>query len=457
MPLTRRELFATSVSAPVLAAFASADEPGDFETLAEPARQTPIVDDVDVLICGGGPAGMAAAISAAKCGASVRILEAHGCLGGVWTSGMLSYVMDAKKPGLNAVLVRRLEAMEARRSHGDRHYVYDVEAMKILLEDFCRELGIGVQYHTRVVSVDLDKTERVRGVVTESKSGRQAWRAATVIDTTGDGDVGALAGCSFEVGRDDDCPCQPMSLMGVITASPAALQSVDTASRYENKDKFLGIMRRAGLDPSYSKPTVWYLGGAVAVVMLNHEYNVKAFDADAVTRATMRARKELYEIANALHKLGGEWDGCRLVTTAEQIGVRDGRRIRGRYFVDVDDVRAGVRHDDAVCRSTFSVDIHALSREANKKSAYGSAGVKAKPFDIPLRALIAGDVDGLMMAGRCISGDFFAHASYRVTGNAVAMGEAAGVCSAIAAEKRVLPHEILWKDIGPKLAELRAT
>lgn len=459
MPLSRRQLLASSLASPTLAALAVADGPtagGDDTTLTEPARQLSIADNVDVLVCGGGPAGVSAAITAARCGASVRILEAHGCLGGVWTSGMLSYIMDAAKPGLNAELVRRLEAMSARRSVEHQHYMYDVEAMKVLLEDWCEELGIRIQYHTRVVAVEMDDAKRVRGVVTESKSGRQAWRANTVIDTTGDGDVGSLAGCAFEVGREQDCPCQPMSLMGIFTASPEALRSVDTGTSRANKDKFLATMREAGLDPSYSKPTVWHMGGAVAAMMLNHEYNVKAFDADAVTQATIRARKELYEIAGALAKLGGEWEGCRLVTTAEQIGVRDGRRIKGRYFVDINDVTSGVRHEDAICRSTFSVDIHALSKEQNKKSAYSTEGVKAKPFDIPLRALIADDVDGLMMAGRCISGDFFAHASYRVTGNAVAMGEAAGVCAAVAAEKRLMPHETEWRDVGPKLAELRA-
>ncbi|TWT91561.1 FAD-dependent oxidoreductase [Stieleria varia] len=460
MPITRRQLLTSSMAAPAAMAVACAGEAHDAsrdDIVSEAAREVPVVDSVDVLVCGGGPAGISAAISAAKCGASVRILEAHGCLGGVWTSGMLSYIMDARKPGLNTELVKRLESMSGYRFVEHQHYMYDVEAMKVLLEDWCGELGIRMQYHTRVVAVDLDQGNRVRGVVTESKSGRQAWRAKTVIDTTGDGDVGALAGCSFEIGRDSDCPCQPMSLMAVITASPEALRSVDTGSNRGNKDKFLKIMRSAGLDPSYSKPTVWHLGGAVAAVMLNHEYNVKAFDADAVTQATIRARRELYDISKALHQLGGPWEGCRLVTTAEQIGVRDGRRIKGRYFVDVSDVMGGVRHEDAVCRSTFSVDIHALSREQNKTSAYSSEGVKAKPFDIPLRALIAQEVDGLMMAGRCISGDFFAHASYRVTGNAVAMGEAAGVCASIAASKMILPHEVAWNEVGPKLGELRET
>lgn len=457
--LNRRTLLTGSLASTGLAGagFVSADEVQPANSVAEAARQIPVSDNVDVLICGGGPAGVSAAILAARTGASVRILEAHGCLGGVWTSGMLSYVMDARKPGLNAELVRRLVAMDAQRQNGPQHYVYDIEAMKYLLEEFCGELNIRLQYHTRIVAVEKDGSGRVRGVITESKSGRQAWRAAVVIDTTGDGDVGALAGCEWEFGESTDCPCQPMSLMGVISASQEALQKFDRCNGPKTKDLFREEIQKAGLDPSYAKPTLWYMGGHVAAVMMNHEYGVRPFDAAAVTNATINARRELYRITQSLQKLGGIWEGCTLVTTAEQIGVRDGRRIAGRYFVTVDDVRDGARHEDAVCRSEFSVDVHAATRQANQKSAYSTHGIKAKPFDIPLRALIARDVDGLMMAGRCISGDFFAHASYRVTGNAVAMGEAAGITAALAAQQSRLPHEVPWNDVAEVLKKARTS
>jgi hypothetical protein len=163
------------------------------------------------------------------------------------------------------------------------------------------------------------------------------------------------------------------------------------------------------------------------------------------------------KIVNGLRKQGGPWEGLQIAATAEQIGVRDGRRISGRYVVNKDDVIVGARHDDAVTRSTFSVDIHALSAEHNKTSAYSSAGIKVKPYDIPLRAMIAKDVDGLMMAGRCISGDFIAHASYRVTGNAVGMGEGAGVVAALAATSHRLPHEVEWKEAAEKLTKIPRT
>jgi hypothetical protein len=192
------------------------------------------------------------------------------------------------------------------------------------------------------------------------------------------------------------------------------------------------------------------------LAMMNHEYGIKAFDAAQITAATMKARAELHRIVGALRGLGGPWSGLQLVATPEQIGIRDGRRIRGRYTVQRNDVATGITHEDAVVKATFPVDIHAYDRQ-HADGGYTSSGVKVKPYDIPLRALIARDVDGLMMAGRCISGDYIAHASYRVTGNAVAMGEAAGAVAALAAQSKRLPHEVPWVEVQSILKKVRST
>ena len=146
---------------------------------------------------------------------------------------------------------------------------------------------------------------------------------------------------------------------------------------------------------------------------------------------------------------GGVWKNLRLVATAEQIGTREGRRIHGIYTVSKRDLVQGARFDDAVCRVTFGVDVHSVSKNDEKQDAKGySQGIKSRDYDIPLRALIAKDVGGLMMAGRCISGDFIAHSSYRVTGNAVAMGQSAGRVTARAAKKNILPQEVNYQSIG---------
>ncbi len=425
----------------------------------EPARDLPLVADADVIVCGAGPAGVTAAITAARAGAKVRLFEWRGCLGGVWTAGLLGYFLDFDKPGFAKELLKLLEARELRRGTSMKSICYEPEGLKLVLEELCVEAGVQFQLHTRVAAA-YREGRRLTTIATESKSGRQAWRAPVFIDTTGDGDLGALAGCSFEIGESADCPCQPMSLNALLVCKDAeALRAFIHGSDPSKadgvaKDAFRAEIERAGFFPSYSKPTLWQVRDNLLLVMMNHEYGTKPFEADKVTEATVRARSELNRIVNGLRKLGSCWEGLQIAATAEQIGVRDGRRIAGRYTVNRDDVASGAIQDDAVVKATFPVDIHAITADHNKTAAYHNGGVKVKPYDIPLRALIARDVDGLMMAGRCISGDFIAHASYRVTGNAVGMGEGAGVIAALAAKSGRLPHEVPWSEGIAKLTEM---
>jgi hypothetical protein len=184
---------------------------------------------------------------------------------------------------------------------------------------------------------------------------------------------------------------------------------------------------------------LFHLGGDIFLLMSNHQYNLLGTNADDLTRGTVTARKEINSHVAALRQSGGIWKNIQLITTAPSIGVREGRRIKGLYEVSLNDLKTGARHADAVCRAAFGIDVHALCPAVG---AIEEPPCEVKPYDIPLRALISADIDNLLMAGRCISGDFYAHASYRVTGNAAVIGEAAGICAAAAAGKNLIPKEI---------------
>ena len=447
--VSRRRFLSAAAAAPLLARGASAPPvvPG---TLAEPGVSTPLVADADVIVCGAGPAGVTAAITAARAGARVRLFEAHGALGGVWTNSLLGYLLDFDKPGFNQELVRRLDARGARNIQSPAAMSYQPEEMKLILDELCLDAGVKLQLHTRVVAA-YREGRRLSTIVTESKSGRQAWRAPVFIDASGDGDLGALAGCEWETGEAKSCPCQPMSMCALLmvrdhSALGRFIHRAQSSDVEATKRAFRAEIIRGGVTPSYAMPTLFPIRDNLLLAMMNHEYGILAFDAAKVTEATQRARVELGRIVRGLRQLGGPWDGLQLVATPEQIGVRDGRRIRGRYVVQRGDLVAGARHEDAVVRATFPVDIHAYDK-AHAGGGYTNTGVKAQPYDIPYRALVARDVDGLLLAGRCISGDYIAHASYRVTGNAVAMGEAAGAAAALAAQTRRLPHEVPWAEV----------
>jgi hypothetical protein len=431
------------------------EKPANPGTVREPERETVVAESADVVVCGGGPAGVSAAIAAGRKGAKVFLIEQHGCLGGIWTSGLLTWLLDAEgKPGLMAEIRQRMEAAGGRTmsASGKPTQAYDVEVMKLLLEEMCDAAGVAVRYHTRVASA-IKSGNRLTHVVIESKSGREAVAGKTFIDTTGDGDLGALAGCGFAMGQPETGFTQPMSLIAMVGGIHAAevrpfFHDADTPSSGKSAVKVAlrEAMESGGESPSYAQPSLFRVRDDLFILMANHEYRELATDARGITRATLHARKELHRLVGALRSTGGVWKDLRLIATAEQIGVREGRRLEGLYTVSADDLKAGARFDDAVCRVTFGLDVHAVNPDVNK--AIDAQTWKSKAYDIPLRALVAKDVGGLMFAGRCISGDFLAHSSYRVTGNAVAMGEAAGKTSAVAALSNRLPAEVGIGEIG---------
>lgn len=421
-------------------------------SLLEAPREIPVAGHCDVLVVGAGPAGIGAAIAAARAGMKTRLIETAGCLGGVWTAGLLTKILDAgNKTGIIQEVLTALAVRGSGVAKATDGTVYDPELCKLILEEMCGEANVYVQLHTQLVGAITDSRNRIVAIVTESKSGRQAWTASRFIDCSGDGDLAAQAGCQFDVGIGTTCECQPMSMMALVAGldpNDEALQPFIRENGPEAKPRFLKLMREAGINPSYRSPTLRHLHSGIFSIMTNHEYGVPATDAARVTEATIASRAEVHEIVNGLRRLGGPWKDMAVVTTAEQIGVREGRRIKGRYEITAQSIVEGLTHPDAVCRARFGFDVHhvRLDELIPSETKITIPG-RAKPYDIPLPALIAADVDGLMMAGRCISGDFIAHSSYRVTGNAVPMGEAAGRTCAASIIRDVMPHELSWAQV----------
>ena len=403
-----------------------------------------INESFDVIVCGGGPAGIAAAISAARTGAKTCLIELYGCLGGIWTTGLLSNIIDYdNKAGIMAEIIDRLKISDAQISAK----IFDSEVMKLILDQLCMEAGVYVRLYTRVVSASK-KGRRLISIITESNSGREIWYAKCFVDATGNGDLAARAGCNFELGHPDSGKTQPMSLMGIVSG----VNQKDivgsflnkNASNPQNKENLRKEIEKLGFSPSYAIPTLLAIRPNLMALMTNHEYGVSALNAQQLSDATIRARAEINKIVNGLRSLGGVWKNIRLVATGSQIGIREGRRIKGRYYLTKEDILNGAKFDDAVCHVNYMADIHSLDHD---EKGYTTDGIVVKSYDIPLRSLIAKDVDGLIMAGRCISGDFFAHASYRVTGNAVVMGEAAGTLAALASMDDRLPHEVEFDNV----------
>ncbi len=425
------------------------DPARDF--VLEAPRRTRVAADVDVLVVGGGPAGVGAALAAAGEGVRVLLVERHAMLGGMWTAGLVNPVFQFQRKGwIVAELIRRLEAERAWRPH-PRRATFDVEAMIRLLEAWMQERGVEFWYHALAVDAIVEHGG-VRGAVIESKAGREAVLARVVVDCSGDGDAAVRAGAAYEMGRPLDGLMQPMTLMFEIDG----VEGYEQTSAQDTYDALTQAIAENGLDIELPFGRVGYTPAIIllpardrAVVQATHVYRLNAADPRDFTRGMVDARRQARDLAEVFRHTPG-LERVRLIRTAATLGVRETRRICGRYRLTLDDLAAGRRFDDAVTFCSFGVDIHEPAPGAGVPSGHGAA---MKPYEIPYRCLLPEGLEGLLVAGRCISGSHEAHASYRVTGTCMAMGQAAGLAAAMAAAERAAPSAIPGAELRRRLEE----
>lgn len=437
----------------------------------EPARRVTVKGEYDVIVCGGGPAGTACSVRAAENGARVLLLERQGALGGTWTQGLMTWLMDVEgKKGFLGRLTEGVKALGSLYGQRKEDHSFSPEDMKYVMEREVWGAGVEVRYQTLVSQVIMEedspqegcraevvgrRKERplIRGVITQSKSGHEAFLAPVIVDATGDGDVAALAGCRYEMGKQGNGEVQPMSMIALVGG--LRLEEVRSCClNYENfpgeAQRHLGeVFEKHGISLSYAMPVLTHLKGDIYALSINHEYGIRCDDGKGISGAVYHARKEITEALARLARAEKCWSDMVLIYTADAIGVREGRRIQGEYRIIKEDMEAGRQFEDGICRVTFNADIHDTTASVNK--SWNNGGIKVQPYQIPLRALIAADVTGLVLAGRMISGDFYAHASYRVGGNILAVGEAAGVLAALASLTHTAPQDVAYREVQDRL------
>jgi len=434
-------------------------------SIREPERDVPVVGEVDVLVVGGGPAGVCASVAAARAGARTALVERHGFLGGMWTAGLvitLGGYNSWLRPYPRCVEGVAGDWLRAAASRGGAEnssgWVLnsDPEAMKRAADELVEGAGVRLLLHTWVAR-PLTEAGRTLGVFVENVDGRGAILATVTVDCTGNGDVMARAGARWA----SSPALQPMTVpffIGPVGAGagsdpggpvhipigpePGLLEEPDL-SRFASRRQGIACDRKAmgeaharGEIPAYGGP--WFGGMDPDRAWVNTtRISGDATDAAALTAAEVRGREEARALAGYFRGRVPELASSRLLQTGAQVGIRETRRLVGAQELTGDDIRRGVHTSGGVAVGCWPVDVHPAS---------GTAGVHAlyvpRPYGIPYGCLVPAETDGLLVAGRCLSADREGLGSARVGATCAAMGQAAGVAAAIAAGEGTEPRGV---------------
>ena len=411
----------------------------------EPARQIPVSAETDVLVVGSGPAGFSAAINAARQGAEVMLLEAAGATGGIATIGMMSHFTGSVKSRFYEELLSRMAERNEGEQKGVRTVTIDTEQLKTLCLDMLAEAGVKLRLYTMACGAIVEDGQ-VKGVVTESKSGRQAILAKVVVDATGDGDVAASAGVPYHKGRESDGLMQPVTIMFKVAGVdyeravfPGSFETTVDTPRGE-----LQALAREKL-PFPAGHVLLYRSTLPGVVTCNmtNSIDIDGTDAVSLTHGEQVCRSQLNAIVAFLREYVPGYENCFLISSASLLGVRETRHFKGLYTLTQEDILNRTLFEDWVVREArFNFDVHNLTGASLDKTGVQKYFPKDNYYSIPYRCLLPEGVDGLLLAGRNISGTHMAHSNYRVMPMCVAMGEAAGVAAALAALRGIDPKDV---------------
>lgn len=412
---------------------------------SEPARQIPIAYDVDVLVAGSGPAGFSAAVNAARNGADTMLIEALGDVGGIATSGLMSHFTGSVNSRFYEELLHRMALKNRGEARGERTITIDPENLKTLCLEMLQEAGVRLLLYTAATEVIL-ADNRIQGVIVESKNGRRAIRAKVVVDATGDGDLAARAGVPFLLGREEDGAMQPATIMfkvgGVDTSRAVFPGSFETTVNTAKGE--LQALAREKL-PHPAGHVLLYrttLPGIVTCNMTNCT-GINGLLAEDLTRGTQVCRAQIEPIVAFLREYVPGFENCYAISSASLLGVRETRHFRGRYTLSMQDILDKRVFPDWVVRDAcFNFDVHNISGAGLDKTGVQKYFPKGNSYTIPYRCLLPEGIEGLLLAGRNISGSHMAHSNYRAMPICVGMGEAAGIAAALAARAGVAPSAI---------------
>lgn len=418
--------------------------------MIERRESIPVSYECDLVVAGGGPAGVGAAFAAVRAGLSVIIIEQANCLGGIATAGLHGHLCLFSDWGGTARVVGGIGHELCVKTQEAGFGVYDgcnldfeVEGFKFVLENLAKvEKNLKLLYYTQFSDVVMEDG-KITHVIIQNKSGRQAIAARMVVDCTGDADVAARAGAPFEIGRPGDGATQPMTLMfqlgGVDIARVNQFRSHDYLKQYPGNDGntyklhsvWEAAQKNGDMEPFQAGIMGWWhtptrpdqLG-----INFTHIVGGLATSAEDLTYATVEGRRQAFHTVDVYRKYIPGMENSWLSHTAALVGTRESRRIVGDYVLTDADLIAQKSFEDSIGYGSFFIDIHNCTGAGmDEETFYPPKGFR---YQIPYRALLPQRVDNLLVAGRCISCTHRALGSLRVMPQCVLEGEACGLAAA---------------------------
>ncbi|MGJ4852135.1 FAD-dependent oxidoreductase [Bacillota bacterium Meth-B3] len=421
-------------------------------------KEVPVSGRYDVLVAGGGPSGVCAAVAAAREGAKVALIERYGILGGMLTSGHVGPILGSVSKGTMRDELLGYLGVPGNDMLGEVGVVHDPERAKRALSEFVNHENIDVYLQTAVVDV-VRLGNAIVGLVLSSKEGLFALHGRVTVDATGDGDVAFFSGAPCEKGREEDGLMQPVTLEFTVDGVDESRGIVcigDVDDVQLNGERFLDFCKRYG-DKGILPKNIVAVRLHRTVAPGERRVNttqVNGVDATKVSHlypAELELRRQVDLLVDFFREHLPGYENCRTISSATTLGVRETRRVLGEYVVSAEEMAAGARFPDAILHKVeFIVDIHnpAGAGQAEPKIQY------VKPYDLPYRCFVPRGVENLLMAGRAISGTHRAHASYRVMSICMAIGQAVGVAAALCAREDVVPRALPPKAVQDALTRL---
>ena len=432
-------------------------------------REIPIRHEVDVFVAGGGPAGAAAAVSAARQGVSVFLAEGHSCFGGMGTAALVPAFMqfgDGENflaGGFGEEILTRLRSVggtgpdDSAKNSNDSMVGIKVEVLKRVYDELVTEAGVEFTFCTQLIAVETDGN-RVVTAICAAKSGIFAVKAKIYIDCTGDGDLAFLAGAPFEKG-DEQGNLMPGTLCSLWA-------NVDFQAWKKSGLSHQDALPKAFKDGVFTHhdrhlPGMWPVSENIGGGNIGHTFGTDGTDERSLTKGLVWGRKSMLEYERYYKEYLEGFEKMELVATGSLLGLRETRRIMGDYVLCLDDFHGRAVFDDEIGRYSYPVDIHPAGTDEADYDKFKDEwdNLRLGPgenYGIPYRCLVPQKLTNVLVAGRCISADRFMQSSVRVMPGCYITGQAAGAAAALAAERATDTRSLDVTELQARLVKMGA-